>query len=110
MKSKAKKLAKLIGGEYDKFSDNSGEWVVLKNEKHQLEFFFEPSGELSEVAVCERVFVEDEPKCVTAVRFDQGDETATGVESEGEPVSSGTLKSNDYVNVSYTWDREGFYI
>lgn len=104
MKSKAKKLAKLIGGEYDKFSDNSGEWVVLKNEKHQLEFFFEPSGELSEVAVCERVFVEDEPKCVTAVRFDQGDETATGVESEGKAISGSAVKVVCDGNVSYTWN------
>lgn len=104
MKSKAKKLAKLIGGEYDKFSDNSGEWVILKNEKHQVEFFFEPSGELSEVAVCERVYVEDEPKCVTAVRFDQGDETATGVESEGKEISGSAVKVVCDGNVSYTWD------
>ena len=61
MKSKAKKLAKLIGGEYDKFGDDSSEWVILKTDTHEVGFYFDPDGELSEVSICKRVFVEDSP-------------------------------------------------
>lgn len=61
MKSKAKKLAKLIGGEYEKFGDDSAECVVLTTDTHEVEFCFDREGELSEVSIYKLIIVGDTP-------------------------------------------------
>lgn len=79
-KSKAKKLAKLLGWEYGEIGDGSCCYVTTQNNTHCVEITFDPTGNiLTDVAIYKRIFEEMPSEQVAAIDFE-------GDEHEGEPV------------------------
>ena len=70
MKSKAKKLAKLLGWEYGEIGDGSCCYVTTQNDTHCVEFTFDPTGNiLTDVAIYKRIFEEQPSERVAMIEL-----------------------------------------
>lgn len=65
-KKDIEKLHEIVGGEIGYMGDDSGSWIELKNETHEIIFDFNGKGtELSGIQIRKRVWVEDCSKEIT---------------------------------------------